>query len=87
MAPAAPSLAAAQNRTGLAEEVDPTRRPYHGRPFQALHAERFAHALARTLTDPDLRDLPLTGGVDQWADSTDFPGRPEAVGAAVDALG
>ncbi|MFE6917327.1 hypothetical protein [Streptomyces rubiginosohelvolus] len=42
---------------------------------------------ARTVTDPDLRDLPLTGGVDQWADSTDFLGRPEAVRAAVDALG
>ncbi|MFF9080364.1 DUF4037 domain-containing protein [Streptomyces rubiginosohelvolus] len=82
-------VAAAQNRTGLAEEMDPTRRPYHSRPFQVLHAERFAHALARTVTDPDpdLRDLPLTGGVDQWADSTDFLGRPEAVRAAVDALG
>ncbi|MGW3331822.1 DUF4037 domain-containing protein [Streptomyces rubiginosohelvolus] len=80
-------VAAAQNRTGLTEEVDPTRRRYHSRPFQVLHAERFAHALARTVTDPDLRDLPLTGGVDQWADSTDFLGRPEAVRAAVDALG
>ncbi|MFE7137184.1 DUF4037 domain-containing protein [Streptomyces sp. NPDC057644] len=80
-------VAAAQNRTGLTEEVDPSRRTYHSRPFQVLHAERFAQALARTVTDPDLRDLPLTGGVDQWADSTDFLGRPGAVRAAVDALG
>ncbi|MEV5579382.1 DUF4037 domain-containing protein [Streptomyces parvus] len=80
-------VAAAQNRTGLTEEVDPARRPYHGRPFQVLHAERFAHALARTVTDPELRDLPLTGAVDQWADSTDFLGRPGAVRAAVEALG
>ncbi|MFE6701740.1 DUF4037 domain-containing protein [Streptomyces sp. NPDC057718] len=79
-------VAAAQNRTGLTEEVDPSRRTYHSRPFQVLHAERFAQALARTVTDPDLRDLPLTGGVDQWADSTDFLGRPGAVRAAVDAL-
>ncbi|MFJ9622713.1 DUF4037 domain-containing protein [Streptomyces sp. NPDC101181] len=80
-------VAAAQNRTGLTEEVDPARRPYHSRPFQVLHAERFAHALARTVTEPELRGLPLTGGVDQWADSTDFLARPGAVRAAVEALG
>ncbi|MFD4024716.1 DUF4037 domain-containing protein [Streptomyces sp. NPDC058576] len=81
------AVGALQNRTGLAEEVDPARRPYHSRPFQVLHAERFAHALARTVTDPDLRSLPLTGSVDQWADSTDLLMRPGAVRAAVDALG
>ncbi|MFJ9322518.1 hypothetical protein [Streptomyces globisporus] len=79
-------VAAAQNRTGLTEELYPTRRPYHSRPFQVLHAERFSHAPARTVTDLELRDLPLTGG-DQWADSTDFLGRPGAVRAAVEALG
>ncbi|MFD8586339.1 DUF4037 domain-containing protein [Streptomyces californicus] len=81
------AVGALQNRSGLAEEVDPGRRPYHSRPFQVLHAERFAHALARTLTDPELRGRPLTGSVDQWADSTDFLARPGAVRAAVDALG
>lgn len=65
-------VAALQNRTGLAEPVDPKRRAYHSRPFQVLHAERFAHALVRTITDPELRALPLTGSVDQWADNTDF---------------
>ncbi|MDP9950814.1 MULTISPECIES: DUF4037 domain-containing protein [Streptomyces] len=81
------AVGALQNRSGLAEEVDPGRRPYHSRPFQVLHAERFAHALARTLTDPELRGMPLTGSVDQWADSTDFLARPGTVRAAVDALG
>ncbi|MFI1224175.1 MULTISPECIES: DUF4037 domain-containing protein [unclassified Streptomyces] len=81
------AVAALQNRTGLTDAVDPGRRPYHSRPFQVLHAERFAHALARTITDPELRALPLTGSVDQWADSTDFLGRQGAVRAAVDALG
>ncbi|MFI7337529.1 DUF4037 domain-containing protein [Streptomyces sp. NPDC050085] len=66
------TVARLQNDSGLAEPVDPARRPYHGRPFQVLHAERFAQALARTLTDPALRDRPLTGAVDQWADSTDY---------------
>jgi hypothetical protein len=60
--------------------VDPKRRPYHTRPFLVLHAERFAHALARTVTDPDLRRLPLVGSVDQWADSTDLLSRPGLIG-------
>ncbi|WP_406139482.1 DUF4037 domain-containing protein [Streptomyces anulatus] len=81
------AVAALQNRSGLTEAVDPGRRPYHSRPFQVLHAERFAQALARSITDPELRALPLTGSVDQWADSTDFLGRQGAVRAAVDALG
>ncbi|WP_330177773.1 DUF4037 domain-containing protein [Streptomyces sp. NBC_01498] len=81
-------VAALQNRTGLAQHVDPARRPYHARPFQVLHADRFARALAATVTDPVLRGLPLTGGVDQWADCTDFLAlngpRRAAVDAAVD---
>ncbi|MFD4695915.1 DUF4037 domain-containing protein [Streptomyces niveus] len=79
-------VAALQNAAGLAEPVDPACRPYHDRPFQVLHAERFAQALAATVTDPGLRGLPLTGGVDQWADSTDFLGLTAPRRAAVDAL-
>ncbi|WP_031071030.1 DUF4037 domain-containing protein [Streptomyces sp. NRRL WC-3742] len=60
------------NATGLTGTLDPSRRPYHRRPFQVLHAERFARALMETVSEPCLRDLPLTGAVDQWADSTDF---------------
>lgn len=79
-------VAARQNATGLAEPQDPARRPYHDRPFQVLHAERFARALAATVTDPALRGLPLTGGVDQWADGTDFLALDGPRRAAVDAL-
>lgn len=63
-----------QNESGLAEPVAPTSRRYHNRPFLVLHAERFAQALSRTVTDSELRARPLIGGVDQWADSTDFFG-------------
>ncbi|MBA4862793.1 DUF4037 domain-containing protein [Streptomyces sp. PSKA54] len=80
------TVAALQNETGLARPVDPGRRRYHSRPFLVLHAERFAGALADTVTDPDLRSLPLTGGVDQWADSTDFIGQHGPICAAVNAL-
>ncbi|MFD9541510.1 DUF4037 domain-containing protein [Streptomyces sp. NPDC060022] len=81
------SVAALQNDTGLAEYVDPTRRRYHSRPFQVLHAERFAQALERTITDQVLRGMPLSGSVDQWADNTDFLGQQGPVRAAVNALG
>ncbi|WP_393059539.1 DUF4037 domain-containing protein [Streptomyces sp. LN549] len=66
------AVAIRQNASGLVEVVDPTPRPYHGRPYLVLHAERFARPLAASVTDPDLAGLPLTGVVDQWADSTDL---------------
>ncbi|MFE4916204.1 DUF4037 domain-containing protein [Streptomyces sp. NPDC056652] len=81
------TVAALQNESGLAEPVDPACRSYHGRPFQVLHAERFARALSATVTDPGLRGRPLTGGVDQWADSTDFLNLTEPARAATRALG
>ncbi len=80
------AVAALQNAKGMAPPVDPARRPYHARPFMVLRADRFASALAATLTDPVLRALPLTGGVDQWADSTDLLGAHGAVRAATGAL-
>ncbi|GIH72032.1 hypothetical protein [Sphaerimonospora thailandensis] len=79
-------MANLQNDTGLAQPVDPTRRSYHDRPFHVLHAERFAQALARTITHPELSVLPLSGCVDQWADNTDFLGRQQPVRAAISAL-
>ncbi|MFC8451573.1 DUF4037 domain-containing protein [Kitasatospora sp. NPDC057223] len=80
------SVARMHNAAGLTAPVGPARRRYHNRPYLVLHAERFAHALAETLTDPLLRGLPLTGSIDQWADSTDLLGRPDVIRAAVHAL-
>ena len=36
-----------------------------------LGAERFSEALIRSIDDPSLRALPLTGAIDQFVDSTD----------------
>ncbi len=80
------ALGAAVNATGLADAVDPARRTYHDRPFLVLHAERFAAALADTVTEPELRRLPLTGAVDQWVDSTDMLTRHGALRGALDGL-
>ncbi|MFE6758187.1 DUF4037 domain-containing protein [Streptomyces sp. NPDC057684] len=76
------TVAAAHNRLGLTDPVDPTTRRYHGRPFQVLHAERFTAALTARITEPAVRALPPTGTVDQFTDSTDVltnPSRARAV--------
>ncbi|MDQ1018350.1 DUF4037 domain-containing protein [Streptomyces afghaniensis] len=65
------AIATHHNNLALTAPVDPTTRPYHSRPFQVLHAERFTTALRARITDPALRCLPDTGAIDQWVDSTD----------------
>nr|WP_323451175.1 DUF4037 domain-containing protein [Streptomyces sp. YSPA8] len=80
------TVAALQNASGLTAPVDPAPRPYHSRPFLVLRADRFARALAATVTDPELRGLPLVGAVDQWADSTDLLNHPHVVRTAADAV-
>ncbi|MEO3747522.1 DUF4037 domain-containing protein [Plantactinospora sp. B5E13] len=65
-----------QNRLGLADPVDPTRRPFHDRPYPVLDAGRFAAALLARITDPELVGLPPLGAVDQVVDSTAVLCRP-----------
>ncbi|GGK81791.1 hypothetical protein GCM10012284_14800 [Mangrovihabitans endophyticus] len=65
------TIAARHNELGLTTPVDPSVRPFHDRPFRVLHAERFAQALIRSITDPALRSLPLIGAIDQFVDNTD----------------
>jgi hypothetical protein len=80
-------LARRQNVLGLTSEPpDPVRRPYYGRPFQVIHGERFALALWDSVEGPELRARQPIGGVDQWADSTDFLGDLAAARTASDAL-
>ncbi|TDC19106.1 DUF4037 domain-containing protein [Streptomyces sp. 8K308] len=80
---AAERVAALHNESGLTAPLDPTRRPFHSRPFLVLDAGRFARELAGTVTEPALRGLRLVGAVDQWVDNTDFLGDPVPARAAV----
>ncbi len=66
-------LAAEQhNELRLTDPLDPNVRDYYSRPFEVLHADRFAAALLATITDPVLRELPPVGAIDQYVDSTDL---------------
>ncbi|MDX3247711.1 DUF4037 domain-containing protein [Streptomyces sp. ME18-1-4] len=81
------TVAALHNASGLTPPLDPHRRPYRSRPFLVLRADRFAQALSRTITHPDLRSLPLVGSVDQWSDNTELLNQPGAVRATTLAVG
>jgi hypothetical protein len=65
------TVADLHNRSGLTAPLDPRTRLFHDRPFRVPGAERFVAALRAGITDPAVRSLPLTGAVDQFADSTD----------------
>ncbi|GAA2627609.1 DUF4037 domain-containing protein [Dactylosporangium fulvum] len=72
-----------QNDLGLADPVDPGRRPFHDRPFPVVDAARYAAALTARIRDPQLSGLPLIGGIDQYADSTDVLMRPQLCHALI----
>lgn len=79
-------LAGRHNALGLTEPLDVAARPFHDRPFQVIGGERFAAALADSLTGESLKRLPLVGAVDQFVDSTAVlcdPRRSRAVSRAV----
>lgn len=71
------AVAEACNRLELADHVDPSIRSYHSRPFQVIHAERFAAAFARAQPNAVLRALPPVGAIDQWVDSSDVLAHPD----------
>jgi hypothetical protein len=65
-------VAHACNELEIAEPVDPAVRPFHDRPFRVLGADRFADALRRAITDPEMSALPpWAGAADQFIDSTE----------------
>ena len=65
------AVARRQNALGLTEEIEPTVRLFHARPFRVIGSGRFADACLAQVEDEWLRSLPLVGAIDQWSDSTD----------------
>ncbi len=66
-------LADRQNELSLTPPLPATLSPFHDRPFQIIHGERFAAALHGAIRDDRIRRFPpYLGGVDQFADATDL---------------
>jgi len=71
------TLARRHDRAGLTAALEPRTGPYHGRPARVLMADRFTHGLLATITQAELRALPLVGAVDQVIDSADVLSAPQ----------
>ncbi|PKO12113.1 MAG: hypothetical protein CVU39_25910 [Chloroflexi bacterium HGW-Chloroflexi-10] len=66
------NLAAAHNQLGITSPLDAGCSSFHGRPYQVIHAERFAEALQQSIQNSILRNLPLYGSPNQFSSSTDL---------------
>jgi uncharacterized protein DUF4037 len=71
------TVARRHNALAITEHVDPTVRPFWGRPFQVLFADRFVAALREAITDPDVRAVSHpAGAIDALSDNTALLERP-----------
>ena len=67
------AVARRHNELEVTERVDPTVRPFWGRPFRVLFADRFVDALRNAIADRSLRAIDhQAGAVDSVSDNVDF---------------
>lgn len=69
-------LAEMHNTLGITRALDTRTRPFWKRGYPVILADRFAMAIHHEISPGPLRELPLIGSVDQFADSTDVLTRP-----------
>ena len=65
------AVAMMHNELELTPPLDTRTRRFYDRPYRVIGAGRFAAELRQAITGPRIRDLPLTGAIDQFIDSTD----------------
>jgi hypothetical protein len=66
------AVARAHNELGVTEFVEPASRPFFGRPFRVLFADRFVEALRTSVEEEGLREIEhLAGSVDAVSDNVD----------------
>jgi hypothetical protein len=71
------AVARRHNELEVTERVDPTARPFWGRPFRVLFADRFVDVLRNAIADPSLRAIDhQAGAVDSVSDNVDFLEQP-----------
>jgi hypothetical protein len=75
------TVAEAHNALGITPPLNTRTSAFHSRPYQVVHADRFAAAIAGAIKDARVQAIVaaagLVGGVDQWIDSTDVLGPAE----------
>ena len=77
LAEAYEAVARRHNELEVTEHVDPTVRPFWGRPFRVLFADRFVDALRKAIVYPGLRAVDhQAGAVDSVSDNVDFLEEP-----------
>jgi hypothetical protein len=79
LAEACEFVAGLHNGLGITEPLPARVSPFFDRPYQIIHAGRFARALRAAIQSEEVRSLPEhLGSIDQFVDSTDVldnPGR------------
>jgi len=65
------AVALMHNELGLTPPLDTRTRRFYDRPYRVIGAGQFAAALRAAVTDPRIRELPLSGAIDQFIDSND----------------
>jgi hypothetical protein len=71
------AVARRHNELAVTSPVDPTVRPFWGRPFRVLFADRFVEALRDAIVDPVVRGIGHdAGSVDAVSDNTDVLDQP-----------
>jgi uncharacterized protein DUF4037 len=68
------TVAAMHNELELTASLDSRTRRFYDRPYQVIGAGRFADGLREAITDPRIRELPLSGAIDQVIDDTEAAG-------------
>ncbi len=74
-------LANMHNALGITEQLPVAVSPFYDRPFQVIHGDLFAAALAARITDPEVKRIAargLIGNIDQVTDNTDVRGHAGA---------
>ena len=81
------SLVRKHNSLGITEPFADQVSSFHGRPFQVIHGDRIAQAIAHKITGIDIKELVskgLIGGIDQWSDSSELKSNPGHWHQAID---
>jgi hypothetical protein len=65
-----------QNSLRVADPVAIELSTFHDRPYLVIHSGRFVDSLLARIEDPLLAEVAMSGGVDQFADSTDVLSYP-----------